>query len=744
MYLDYLKITSEIDNDQILIRYVKFQSGLNLISDITDIKNKTTTGNNIGKSTLLELIDICLGANDIDKIYSDKKTNGINKKVKEFLDNKKVFVELSININDSENINIKRSLYNNGKEIYFNHLKIDKLKDLKSLLNKYIFTNKFDKPSLRDLIPFFLRKEEDALKPPLDIFMDKTDNEKKYQILVFLFGWSNIELLSKLHNLKMKDKKLKNDLKVLKKRLDDPNKIETLLKTINESIEEYKKQLKNLNFSDNLMEALNKKNTIDISFINLQNKKLNLEYNINKHKESLESLENNISQITREELKFLYKESKYYLSNLNKDFEKLIQFHNEAISNEKKFIENNLNKLTKELLEINKELEKIISEKIEIETINDILNIENKINELEVQKGKYLNEQEKWKTIDKESVEIKKEKEKIEDSIKESEKELKNNLDFFNTIYKENQLSLNTNRLDLLVISYDEKKGVDIISTDGKKGTGAKMKDTLVFNISYAQFLNKCNINFPTFFIFDCSELIHENTREIIFSELVNKNNIQLILPVLTSSLPEDIKNKINEYSILRLSENEKLFKIEIIEKIYPMIAEGISFAKEYDYANAKSKFEEVLLIDPNRDDVNYYLGLIYLNDHHNFNEKKAKEYFKKALDINPHNYRALKDLGTYIMANYSIDEGIEYIFDSIKIKPDYKEAYDKLEEIYYKINNSSDEQFKNKYKYILSKIYLLTDIGDKIEINLDIKEYKLNDEIIDTKSIPEYDFAIV
>lgn len=739
MYLDYLKITSEIDNDQILIRYVKFQSGLNLISDITDIKNKTTTGNNIGKSTLLELIDICLGANGIDRIYSDKKTKGVNKKVKEFLDNKKVFVELSININD-KNINIKRSLYNNGKEFYVNNLKIDKLKDLKSLLNEYIFANNFDKPSLRDLIPFFIRKEEDALKPPLDIFMDKTDNEKKYQILVFLFGWSNIELLSKLHNLKMKDKKLKNDLKVLKKRLDAPEKIETLLKMINELIEEYKNQLKELNFSDNLMEALNKKNIVDISFIDLQNKKLNLEYNINKHKESLKSLENNISQITKEELRSLYKESKYYISNLNKDFEKLILFHNEAVSNEKKFIENNLNKLNKELLEINKKLEKIISEKIEIETINDILNIENKINELEVKKGKYLNEQEKWKKIDEESSEIKEEEEKIEDSIKECEKELKDNLYFFNSFYKENQLFLNTNGLDLLAISYDNKKGVDIISTDGKKGTGAKMKDTLVFNISYAQFLNECNINFPRFFIFDCSELIHENTREIIFSELVNKNNIQLILPVLTSSLPEDIKNKVNEYSILRLSENEKLFKIEIIEKIYPMIIEGILFAKEGDYANAKSKFEEVLLIDPNRDDVNYYLGLIYVNDHHNFNEEKAKEYFEKALAINPYNYRALKDLGTYIINNYgTIDEGIKYIFDSIKIKPDYKEAYDKLEEIYYKINNSSDEQFKNKYKYILSKIYLLTDIGYKIEINLDIKEYKLNDEIINIQSIPEY-----
>lgn len=81
------------------------------------------------------------------------------------------------------------------------------IKDLKSILNKYIFHNKINKPSIRDLLVLFIRKEEDAIKSPLDIFMDRTEDEKKYEILVFLFGWENIELLLKLSNLKISEKK---------------------------------------------------------------------------------------------------------------------------------------------------------------------------------------------------------------------------------------------------------------------------------------------------------------------------------------------------------------------------------------------------------------------------------------------------------------------------------------------------------------------------------------------------------
>lgn len=736
MYLDYIKITSEIDELQTLIRYVKFKKGLNFISDITDMSNKTSSGNNIGKSTFLELIDICLGKTSIDSIYSDRKTKGINQKVKKFLENKRVFVELSMNINN-HTFTIKRSLYDKGKEIYFNGKKQKNIKDLKSILNKYIFHNKINKPSIRDLLVLFIRKEEDAIKSPLDIFMDRTEDEKKYKILVFLFGWENIELLLKLSNLKISEKKIKKDMNVFKRRLENPSAVETLLKTINESINEYKKQLSKLKFTDELMEALKNKDIIDINIINLKNNRLNLEYNINKHKESLELLENNISNITESEINSLYNEAKRYLLNdISKDFKKLILFHNESINNEKEFIQDNLNNLNEKLKSVDSELKKNIDEKIEIEAVNNILGIENEINKLENERGKYLNEKSKWDKINNERNNLYIETNKIKDNIIEYETIFKEKLDKFNEIYKHNQLLLNPSRVELLVVTYDEKKGIDIISTEGRKGTGSKMKDTLLFNISYAQFVNEYNLNFPTFFLFDCSELIHENTRDIIFSDLIKDTNMQLISPVLTSSLPDSIKNEIDNYSILRLSEKEKLFKIEIIEEIYPMIAQGLNYAKENKFEKAKNKFKEVLDIDPNRDDVNYFLGLMFVNDKDNYDENMAAKYFQKALEINPHNYRALKDLGVYKMANISIDEGIKYFFDAIKIKPDYKEAYSNLEDIYDKI--LKDNNLSSKYGYILDRITLEAKIGCKIEISLKTREYRLDDKIINLKSVPE------
>ncbi len=126
----------------------------------------------------------------------------------------------------------------------------------------------------------------------------------------------------------------------------------------------------------------------------------------------------------------------------------------------------------------------------------------------------------------------------------------------------------------------------------------------------------------------------------------------------------------------------------------------------------------------------------MFVNDKNNYNEDMAAKYFQKALEINPHNYRALKDLGVYKMANISIDEGIKYFFDAIKIKPDYKEAYLNLEDIYDKI--LKDSKLSSQYGYILDMITLEAEIGGKIEISLKTKEYKLDDKIINLKSIPE------
>ena len=83
------------------IRDLKFRKGLNLIIDETPDVG-TSTGNNVGKTTILKLIDFCLGQ-EKNVVY----TNPENKRqecadVKEFLVNEKVIITLTL-VDDLEN-----------------------------------------------------------------------------------------------------------------------------------------------------------------------------------------------------------------------------------------------------------------------------------------------------------------------------------------------------------------------------------------------------------------------------------------------------------------------------------------------------------------------------------------------------------------------------------------------------------------------------------------------------------------
>ena len=77
-----------------VIRTLTFQKGLNLIIDQTPEDDIKTTGNNIGKTTVLKLIDFCLGAkphiiySDTENKKDDEVASIIYKKYKEiFSDN---------------------------------------------------------------------------------------------------------------------------------------------------------------------------------------------------------------------------------------------------------------------------------------------------------------------------------------------------------------------------------------------------------------------------------------------------------------------------------------------------------------------------------------------------------------------------------------------------------------------------------------------------------------------------------
>ncbi len=71
MFLKSLIITL---GDETVIRHINFRLGLNLIVDETPSLDGKESGNNVGKTTVLKLIDYCLGAS-AKGIYSDPENN---------------------------------------------------------------------------------------------------------------------------------------------------------------------------------------------------------------------------------------------------------------------------------------------------------------------------------------------------------------------------------------------------------------------------------------------------------------------------------------------------------------------------------------------------------------------------------------------------------------------------------------------------------------------------------------------
>jgi uncharacterized protein YydD (DUF2326 family) len=82
MFLEQLKIES----DSGFICDIPFHKSLNLIIDNTPITNsKQTTKNNVGKNTVLRLVDFCLGGEGKNIYHETEFNNRINTRVQGFL-----------------------------------------------------------------------------------------------------------------------------------------------------------------------------------------------------------------------------------------------------------------------------------------------------------------------------------------------------------------------------------------------------------------------------------------------------------------------------------------------------------------------------------------------------------------------------------------------------------------------------------------------------------------------------------
>lgn len=138
-----------IKNQSQIIRDIRFHKGLNLIVDNTP-DNTQASGNNVGKTTVLKLIDYCLGSKG-DNIYKDgesKKTT----QIEGFLTQDDILIILELEDENSNLLTIKRNFLKRSKKIQeINNTNYPNDDKFVKKLQELIFNTTIEKPTFYKL-----------------------------------------------------------------------------------------------------------------------------------------------------------------------------------------------------------------------------------------------------------------------------------------------------------------------------------------------------------------------------------------------------------------------------------------------------------------------------------------------------------------------------------------------------------------------------------------------------------------
>ena len=539
-----------IQNKNIIIRDIHFHKGINLIVDETPVgSSQQATGNNVGKTTVLRLVDYCFGANG-KNIYQDtefkKQPNTI---IETFLKDNEIIITVILvdNLEEAANHQViirKNFLSRNKKLQEINGVNIVSDKEFDKALKKEIFKSKVDKPTFKQIISKNIRDEKNKMANIVKVLNSFTRTEEYEALYLFWLG-INTDSHSQKELLSKEKTREENFQKRLKKD-GELSLIEQQLILLNEKIEELNKRKNKFNLNENYVADVDKLNEIKFKLNRSSTELSRLEIRKDLINESKEDLEQEYTQIDTTQIKSLYEKAKSLISNIQVSFEDTVKFHNDLISEKLEYI-------TKELPEIDQKIRKIKSDIIVLrraeDTLTETLNksalvedfektildlnrqFERKGN-LEEQKRLWLYSQEKLTGID-DSLNA------INEGISSKDTQIQSRITEFNRYF-----SIMSNRLygeTYLLSSQKNEKGYELIVTnlEGNPSTGKKKGQIAAFDFSYIEFADSLDIECLHFIMHDQLETIHDNQLNTIV-EVSNSINGQYIVPILRDKIPSN------------------------------------------------------------------------------------------------------------------------------------------------------------------------------------------------------------
>ncbi|MGY3712972.1 hypothetical protein [Lactococcus petauri] len=503
------------------IRIIKFNKSVNIIT--TTLEDEQTNNNNVGKSTVIDLIDIALGASFEHKIKRFSDT------LQQIVDEKKVYIELEITNEDKKHL-LRVNLFNKK---YFIDGEPKAVKAYGTAIRNLLFNDVPENIANRKLIPRFLILELPSNEERVIRYLDfnaSTQNEMlgvyEATYAYFLNIKNKTQEISKL--LKERNKQFSSEKTPKSVKINEAVKILQDTPVRKEGYGEKNEEIKKYQY------------LVD-EFQSLQLKKELLE---EESKSIGVKVDDNVIRLLSEELSDL-------VPDVQKAFDKIYNFNQLRENNRKKYLKKQLLLVDNALSALNVKLS------FYRQRLNEYINFSDK---------KIFN-------FDKYNEELFSDfKQALDDKIVQDEVKITiSEIEglFSDEVIDSFNLKLSNFTKNIIGVPYHvkinpnlspKKRAVPLIFPENQ-GSGTGRLHQLAFAFTAAIISINGSREFPRFILQDINEVTDEEPFEKMF-DIAVQNNIQYITPILSSKLSDDLKKRYPP--VLTLSNDDMLFEPKI------------------------------------------------------------------------------------------------------------------------------------------------------------------------------------
>ena len=577
MFLKLLRIETE---DEVL-RELHFHKGINLIVDDTPTStndtNELKTGNNVGKTTVLKLIDFCFGAK-AKNIYTDPENERQDYElVKNFLIDYKVVITLvlkeDLDDDDSDEIVIRRNFLSRNKVLRQVNDKNCTEDEFEEQIRMLLFPDVTEgKPTLRQLLSHNIRYSDESIGHTLKVLNRYTKDVEYETLYLYLFGCKfeggqkKQELLTKIgQEISFKERLEKKQTK---------NAYEAALALVEREIQNLNDKKANLNINENYEEDLAHYTQIKYEKNKTAELISNLEIRMNIIVETQRDMEQEMSDIDLQQLRQIYFQAGTQFEKIQHTFEELVTYHNKMVVEKIRFISKELPELNSKITDERKRLDTLCEEEREYATIvaqgdtfAELEKLIEELNEKYRQKGEYESIISQMEDVDTNIKQYREELDEIDQKIftDDFEDTVKNQINKFNVFFSEVSKKLYG---ETYAIKYEteinkkQQKMYKFSTFNANMSSGKKQGEILCFDLAYIQFADSEKMPCVHFLLNDKKELVHDN-QLVNVMDYVSDKNVQFVASILKDKLPDKLRKE--EFYVIELSHDNKLLRIEEI-----------------------------------------------------------------------------------------------------------------------------------------------------------------------------------